>query len=90
MLDTAPIIEQVRAMALGFYVINEVFLVDGDHVVQAFILADGDHRVAHLESPAVHHFLYVDVFPFTLHGLYTEHHTTAHSQQRSQNEKHYV
>lgn len=80
MLDTVPIVEEIRVVDLGFRVIDEMFLVDGDHVVQALVFADGDHGIAHLESPAIHHFLYVDVFPFTLHGLHTEQHITAHSQ----------
>lgn len=87
MLDTVPIVEKIRVVDLGFHVIDEVLLVDGDHVVQAVIFADGDHRIAHLKSPPIHHFFYVDVFPFTLHGLHKEHHTTAHSHQTSQNEK---
>lgn len=72
-LRAVPFVKKLTMVDLGVRVVEEVFLADGDGVLQVLVLADGDHGVAHLQSPAVHHLLYVDVLPFPLHGL--EHRT---------------
>lgn len=64
-----PGVEEVHVCSLGISMVEEVLLADGHAVVQTLVSADGYHRIAHLQCPAVHHLLDVDVLPFLLHRL---------------------
>lgn len=59
-------------VALDFLSIQEVLLADSDVMsgeLLWLVLADGYDRVAHLQSPPVHHLSNVDVPPLWTHGL---------------------